>query len=87
MPIGFLWHLVHKNITTGGGQLNYLKVKQPDTTFAVSVSQFMVTPRTTHWGAVIRNLGYLKNGPGCGILHDNHAPANISDLARSLLER
>ena len=39
------------------GKLNYLTVTRPDISFPVSVvSQFMTSPRDSHWEAVVRIL-------------------------------
>ncbi|GAV61090.1 hypothetical protein CFOL_v3_04618 [Cephalotus follicularis] len=47
------------------GKLNYLTVTRPDIAFSVSVvSQFLASPKITHWNAVIRILRYLKGNPG-----------------------
>ena len=55
------------------GKLNYLTVTRPDIAFAVSViSQFMSSPRSTHWDAVVRILKYLKGAPGRGLLYQDH---------------
>ncbi|XP_071921533.1 uncharacterized mitochondrial protein AtMg00810-like [Coffea arabica] len=60
------------------GKLNYLTVTRPDISFAVSVvSQFLDTPRTSHWDAVIRILRYLKSAPGKGLLYQNHGHTDI----------
>ena len=41
--------------------LIYLTVSRPDISYAVYiVSQFMSSPRTTHYAAVLRILGYIK---------------------------
>lgn len=54
-------------------KLNYLTVTRPDIAFHVSVvSQFLSSPRTSHWDAVIRILRYLKKAPRKGILYQNH---------------
>ena len=55
------------------GKLNYLTITRPDIAFPVSVvSQFLSSPRTSHWDAVTQILGYLKGTPGLGILYANH---------------
>ncbi|GJZ76374.1 retrovirus-related pol polyprotein from transposon TNT 1-94 [Tanacetum coccineum] len=55
------------------GKLNYLTITRPDIAFSVSVvSQFLTTPRTSHWDAVTQILGYLKGTRGLGILYANH---------------
>lgn len=55
------------------GKLNYLTITRPDIAFPVSVvSQFMSSPRTSHWDAVTHILKYLKGAPGHGILYQNH---------------
>ncbi|KAK9062929.1 hypothetical protein SSX86_003558 [Deinandra increscens subsp. villosa] len=55
------------------GKLNYLTITRPDIAFPVSVvSQFMSSPRTSHWEAVCHILKYLKGAPGRGILYQNN---------------
>ena len=55
------------------GKLNYLTITRPDIAFPVSVvSQFLSSPRTSHWDVVTQILGYLKGTPGLGILYANH---------------
>ncbi|KAK9080267.1 hypothetical protein SSX86_001943 [Deinandra increscens subsp. villosa] len=55
------------------GKLNYLTITRPDIAFPVSVvSQFMSSPRTSHWEAVYHILKYLKGAPGRGILYQNN---------------
>ena len=52
------------------GKLNYLTITRPVIAFAVSViSQFMSSPRTTHWDAVVRILRYLKGALGRGFMY------------------
>ncbi|XP_042946560.1 uncharacterized protein LOC122279793 isoform X3 [Carya illinoinensis] len=52
------------------GKLNYLTITRPDISYAVSVlSQFLQTPRISHWDAVVHILRYLKRAPGLGILY------------------
>ncbi|XP_041024268.1 uncharacterized mitochondrial protein AtMg00810-like [Juglans microcarpa x Juglans regia] len=51
-------------------KLNYLTITRPDISYAVSVvSQFLQTPRVSHWDAVIHVLHYLKRAPGLGLLY------------------
>ncbi|KAJ9542741.1 LOW QUALITY PROTEIN: hypothetical protein OSB04_029247 [Centaurea solstitialis] len=60
------------------GRLNYLTITRPDIAFPVSVvSQFMSSPRTTHWDAVCHILKYLKGAPGYGIKYQNHGHHDI----------
>ncbi|GAV77907.1 LOW QUALITY PROTEIN: hypothetical protein CFOL_v3_21375, partial [Cephalotus follicularis] len=55
------------------GKLNYLTVTSPDIAFPVNVvSQFLSSPRSSHWDAVIRILRYLKGSPGRGLLYCDH---------------
>ncbi|GAV71585.1 hypothetical protein CFOL_v3_15075, partial [Cephalotus follicularis] len=55
------------------GKLNYLTVIRPDLVFPVSVvSQFLSSPRSSHWDDVIRILRYLKGSPGRGLLYCDH---------------
>lgn len=59
----------HKRYRRLVGKLNYLTVTRPDIAFPVSVvSQFLSSPRVSHWEAVIRILKYLKSAPWRGLL-------------------
>ena len=54
-------------------KLIYLSHTRPDITFAVSVvSQFMHTPRESHYGAILRILRYLKSALGKGLFFGVH---------------
>ncbi|KAL3502088.1 hypothetical protein ACH5RR_036537 [Cinchona calisaya] len=60
------------------GKLNYLTATRPDITYPVSImSQFMSSPRTTHWAALEQILCYLKGVPRRGILYSNHSHSRI----------
>ncbi|XP_039158784.1 uncharacterized protein LOC120288727 [Eucalyptus grandis] len=64
------------------GKLNYLTVTRPDISFAVSVvSQFMGSPRTTHWDAVLRIIKYLKGAPGKGLIFKNCGHLNTTGFS------
>ena len=55
------------------GKLNYLIVTHPNIAYPVNiVSQFMSSPKITHWTALEEILCYLKGSPRCGILYKNH---------------
>ncbi|GAV78978.1 LOW QUALITY PROTEIN: hypothetical protein CFOL_v3_22443, partial [Cephalotus follicularis] len=59
------------------GKPNYLTVT-PDISFVVStVSQFMGAPCTTHSGATLRIVKYLKEAPGRGLLFTNHGHLDV----------
>ncbi|XP_048136588.1 uncharacterized mitochondrial protein AtMg00810-like [Rhodamnia argentea] len=61
------------------GKLNYLTITRPDISFAVSVvSQFMSSPRTTHWQAALQIVRYLKGAPGQGLVFHNRGHLHIS---------
>ncbi|GAV83561.1 hypothetical protein CFOL_v3_27007, partial [Cephalotus follicularis] len=68
-------------------------VTRPDISFHVSVvSQFLSSPRSSHWDVVIRILGYLKGSPGCGLLYCDHSHYRVegfsdADWARSPFDR
>ncbi|XP_026415821.1 uncharacterized protein LOC113311189 [Papaver somniferum] len=58
------------------GSLNYLTITRPDISHAVHiVSQFMYTPRSTHYAAVLIILRYIK-----GSLHQGMCFLSKSDL-------
>ncbi|KAK6150593.1 hypothetical protein DH2020_015525 [Rehmannia glutinosa] len=60
------------------GKLNYLTVTRPDISFAISVvSQFLNSPRESHWNAVVRILRYIKNAPGKGIFYRDTCKINV----------
>ncbi|XP_071738734.1 uncharacterized mitochondrial protein AtMg00810-like [Rutidosis leptorrhynchoides] len=64
------------------GKLNYLTLTRPDIAFPVSVvSQFLSSPRTSHWNAVTHILKYLKGTPGRGILYQNHGHHTIEGFS------
>ncbi|KAL5542291.1 hypothetical protein UlMin_010001 [Ulmus minor] len=47
------------------GSLVYLTITRPDIAYAVHiVSQFVASPTTIHWAAVLRILRYLRDGIG-----------------------
>lgn len=75
------------------GKLNYLTVTRPDIAFSVSVvSQFMSSPRTTHWDAILRIMKYLKGAPGRGLVYKDHGHFEIegfsdADWAGDALDR
>ena len=61
------------------GKLNYLTITRPDISFAISiVSQFMSSPRTTHWQAVLQIVRYLKGAPGQGLMFRNCGHLHIA---------
>ena len=64
------------------GKLNYLTITRPDIAFSVSVvSQFMNSPRTSHWNAVMHILSYLKKAPGRGILYKNSGHCRVKGFS------
>jgi hypothetical protein len=64
------WHLV--------GSLVYLTVTKPDISYAVhQVSQFMATPRSTHFYVVIRILRYLKGTLFYGLHFSSRSPFEL----------
>lgn len=63
-------------------KLNYLTMTRPDISFVVGiVSQFMFSPKTVHWEALIRILRYLKGAPGRGIWYKDHGHARIEGFS------
>ncbi|XP_035550677.1 uncharacterized mitochondrial protein AtMg00810-like [Juglans regia] len=68
------------------GKLNYITITRPDISYAVSVvSQFLQTPRISHWDAVIHILRYLKRAPGLGLFRIE--AFSDADWAESPLDR
>ncbi|XP_043697023.1 uncharacterized protein LOC122647766 [Telopea speciosissima] len=64
------------------GNLNYLTVTRPDIAFPVSmVSQFLSSPRTTHWDVVIRILQCLKKAPGRGVVYQHHGHSRVDGFS------
>ncbi|XP_071732931.1 secreted RxLR effector protein 161-like [Rutidosis leptorrhynchoides] len=64
------------------GKLNYLTLTRLDIAFPVSVvSQFLSSPRTSHWDVVTHILKYLKDTPGHGILYQNHGHHTIEGFS------
>ncbi|XP_071687751.1 uncharacterized mitochondrial protein AtMg00810-like [Rutidosis leptorrhynchoides] len=64
------------------GKLSYLTLTRPDIAFPVSVvSQFLSSPRTSHWDAVTHILKYLKCTPGRGLLYQNHGHHTIEGFS------
>ena len=60
------------------GKLNYLTVTRPDFAYSVSVlSQYMSSPRISHWAAIEHMLCYLKEAPKRGILYKKHEHTRI----------
>ncbi|XP_026420064.1 uncharacterized protein LOC113316046 [Papaver somniferum] len=58
------------------GSLNYLTITGPDISYVVHVvSQFMASPRTSHFAAVLRILRYVK-----GTLYQGLHFSSISDF-------
>ena len=45
------------------------------------VSQFMNSPRTSHWDAIMHILRYLKKALGRGILYKNHGHYRIEGFS------
>ncbi|GAV77753.1 hypothetical protein CFOL_v3_21223 [Cephalotus follicularis] len=64
------------------GKLNYLTVTRPDIAFSVSVvSQFLASPKITHWNAVIRILRYLKGNPGRGLVYRDYGHRRVEGFS------
>ena len=61
-----------------GGKLNYLTMTRPDISFAVStVSQFLNSPRDSHWDAVIQILRYIKSSLGKGLVYEDMSHIDV----------
>ncbi|XP_043710479.1 secreted RxLR effector protein 161-like [Telopea speciosissima] len=73
------------------GKLNYLTFTRPGIAFPLSVvSQFLSSPRTPHWDAVIRIFRYLKKAPGRGLVYGSHGHGRVegfSNWARSPVDK
>ncbi|RZC08301.1 Retrovirus-related Pol polyprotein from transposon RE1 [Glycine soja] len=60
------------------GRLLYLTVTRPDITYAVNLlSQFMSSPRDTHWQAALRAVRYIKFVPDHGILLSSNSSLRL----------
>ncbi|CAH9106113.1 unnamed protein product [Cuscuta epithymum] len=60
------------------GKLIYLTLTRPDISYSVHIlSQFMQTPRQSHWDAVLRVLRYLKGHPGRGIVFNRNSSLSL----------
>lgn len=60
------------------GRLLYLTVTRPDITYAVNLlSQFMSSPRDTHWQAALRVVRYIKSVPDHGILLSSNSSLRL----------
>ncbi|KAM6551339.1 hypothetical protein CsatB_001147 [Cannabis sativa] len=66
------------------GRLLYLTLSRPDITFAVNtLSQFMLSPRTTHIQAIHHLLRYLKGSPGQGLLYSSKSSLHLKGFSNS----
>ncbi|XP_077221768.1 uncharacterized protein LOC143855510 [Tasmannia lanceolata] len=64
------------------GKLIYLTVTRSDISYAVGVfSQYMSSPRTSHWAAVIQILKYLKGAPGKGLMFKRHGHMKVEGFS------
>ena len=60
------------------GKLNYLIVTNQDIAFLVSImSQFLTSPETTKWDAILHILRYLKGAPRRGIVYSDHGHCKV----------
>jgi len=61
------------------GKLLYLTITRPDISFVVqTLSQYMQTPKKSHWDAALRVVKYIKQEPGLGILLSSNADDSLS---------
>lgn len=66
------------------GKLNYLTITRSNISFIVSViSQFMATPRVSHWEAIIRIVQYIKTDPGRGPLYKANRKLKVESFTDS----
>ena len=57
------------------GSLTYLTVTRPDISYAVhQVSQYLSSPQSTHYAAVLRILRYLKGTFFHGLFYSSQSP-------------
>ena len=75
------------------GKLLYLSHNRPDISYSVNVlSQFMHSPRRSHFQAALRVLRYLKDTIGLGLTFTKTGKLELilytdSDYAGSLIDR
>uniref|UniRef100_A0A251VGI9 Putative reverse transcriptase, RNA-dependent DNA polymerase n=1 Tax=Helianthus annuus TaxID=4232 RepID=A0A251VGI9_HELAN len=66
------------------GTLQYLAFTRPDISFAVNkLSQFMHSPKQSHWQALKRVLRYLKGTVHYGLFLKRHSPLHLQAFSDS----
>ncbi|CAH9095242.1 unnamed protein product [Cuscuta europaea] len=66
------------------GKLIYLTLTRPELSYCVHIlAQFMQSPCTEHWEAVLRVLRYVKSNPGQGILLRANSELNLQGYCDS----
>ncbi|XP_019248477.1 PREDICTED: uncharacterized protein LOC109227736 [Nicotiana attenuata] len=61
------------------GKLLYLKLTRPDIAFSVqTLSQFLPSPKRSHWEAALRVVRYVKREPGMSILLSSNSSNTLS---------
>lgn len=64
------------------GQLIYLNITRPDLSYSVNIlSQYMSVPRTTHCGAALRVLRYIKGCLGQGLFREQKQRCGLKAFA------
>lgn len=64
------------------GQLIYLNITRPDLSYSVNIlSQYMSVPRTTHCGAALRVLRYIKGCLGQGLFRQQKQRCGLKAFA------
>lgn len=64
------------------GRLLYLNFTRPDITLAVQqLSQFVNSPRSTHWDAAVHMLRYLKGCPSLGLFYPSQNSLTLQAYA------
>ncbi|XP_059284894.1 uncharacterized mitochondrial protein AtMg00810-like [Lycium ferocissimum] len=66
------------------GKLLYLTITRPDISYAVqSLSQFMQSPKNSHYEAALNVVKYIKKQPGLGLLMSSGSAEQVASFCDS----